>query len=337
MTDLGRLPAARVAALAAIGQVAAEPAGRASDGDGTDARVERALEALAGLTACDAVSLSAWDAVAGRHRLLGAHGYSAAELAPGHAAAFLHDDGYRLARRSRWPLRRSEVIARDLERVVVLPRFREGVTACLFTSDLRYTGMLNYSRVDEEPIDDATIHALALVVPTLAQLTDPTASVRAAAALFEPSAAVVAVCGGGRVDRLADRPSSPLLAPGGALLRAAADALRGAGVARFLVADRAGEVWRAMAVRAGDARAGDAMLVGVAPASTELTRRELEVLTLLAQGRTNPEIAAALIVSRHTVSTHIEHILRKLGVATRGAAAARAVRDGLLLMPVEVG
>ncbi|HSL76509.1 MAG TPA: AAA family ATPase [Candidatus Limnocylindrales bacterium] len=53
-----------------------------------------------------------------------------------------------------------------------------------------------------------------------------------------------------------------------------------------------------------------------------LSAREFEVARLVAQGRTNPEIAAALRISRKTVSAHVEHILDKLGVERRAGIAA---------------
>jgi non-specific serine/threonine protein kinase len=60
-----------------------------------------------------------------------------------------------------------------------------------------------------------------------------------------------------------------------------------------------------------------------------LTLRELEVLRLLAEGRSDKEIAEALFVSQRTVQTHTEHIYAKLGVHGRSEAAAVAVRRGL--------
>ena len=60
-----------------------------------------------------------------------------------------------------------------------------------------------------------------------------------------------------------------------------------------------------------------------------LTRRELEVLTLLGQGLRNIDIAQRLVVSPKTVDHHVSAILRKLGVPNRGAAAEEAVRLGL--------
>ena len=62
----------------------------------------------------------------------------------------------------------------------------------------------------------------------------------------------------------------------------------------------------------------------------DLTPREVDVLRLLATGKSNPEIANLLFISPHTVRTHVTNILAKLGVATRTEAAALAVREGLI-------
>ena len=60
-----------------------------------------------------------------------------------------------------------------------------------------------------------------------------------------------------------------------------------------------------------------------------LTRRESEVLRLLAKGHTDREIAGLLFISRHTAAHHVASILAKLGLPSRAAAAAFAVRHGL--------
>jgi DNA-binding NarL/FixJ family response regulator len=60
-----------------------------------------------------------------------------------------------------------------------------------------------------------------------------------------------------------------------------------------------------------------------------LTEREREVLVLIADGATNKEIAAKLVVSENTARNHVSHILGKLGFSRRSEAAAYAVRKGL--------
>jgi two-component system, NarL family, response regulator LiaR len=60
-----------------------------------------------------------------------------------------------------------------------------------------------------------------------------------------------------------------------------------------------------------------------------ITPREAEVLRLLAQGRTNPQIAQDLKVSRGTVKIHVQNIIAKLGVSDRTQAAVRAIELGI--------
>lgn len=60
-----------------------------------------------------------------------------------------------------------------------------------------------------------------------------------------------------------------------------------------------------------------------------LTATELKVAGLVAQGLSNPQIARRLSISRHTVNTHLSHILAKLGVSSRVEVAAQAVRRGI--------
>jgi DNA-binding NarL/FixJ family response regulator len=61
-----------------------------------------------------------------------------------------------------------------------------------------------------------------------------------------------------------------------------------------------------------------------------LSERELEVLSLLADGATNEEIAGSLFLSEKTVKSHLSSIFRKLEVTNRTQAAARAIRDRLV-------
>ena len=61
-----------------------------------------------------------------------------------------------------------------------------------------------------------------------------------------------------------------------------------------------------------------------------LERDELEVLRLVVAGKRNAEIAEKLVPSTHTVDHHVSSTLRKLGVRTRGQAAAAAIDGGFL-------
>lgn len=119
-----------------------------------------------------------------------------------------------------------------------------------------------------------------------------------------------------------------------------------AGARGYLTKDaEAEEIRRAIqAVTAGDAvmepavqaRLLDAIARGPRPAAPTpaalpdgLTRREAEVLTLIAQGLSNQEIASRLFVSEATVKTHINNLFSKTGVRDRAQAVAYAYRHGL--------
>jgi two-component system, NarL family, response regulator LiaR len=86
-----------------------------------------------------------------------------------------------------------------------------------------------------------------------------------------------------------------------------------------------------------DPSAAARLVQAVADSSTQraseperLTRREREVLELIAGGRSNKRIALELGISEKTVKTHVGHVLAKLGVSDRTQAALMAVRDGLI-------
>lgn len=65
------------------------------------------------------------------------------------------------------------------------------------------------------------------------------------------------------------------------------------------------------------------------PTPDPLTARELEVLRLIAQGRSNKEIAETLVITELTVSTHVSNVLAKLHLASRTQAALYALKEGL--------
>ena len=79
----------------------------------------------------------------------------------------------------------------------------------------------------------------------------------------------------------------------------------------------------AMGARPDDAQPQPAAEAG------DLTERELEVVALVAQGRSNREIADAFVISEKTVKTHIGHVLAKLGLKDRTQLAIYALKHGL--------
>lgn len=94
---------------------------------------------------------------------------------------------------------------------------------------------------------------------------------------------------------------------------------------RLLELGAEAEAERARRLLEGSIRGG-----GDGPGLPGVTRREREVLGLLVEGLTNRQIAERLVVSEHTVHRHVTNILRKLDLPSRTAAAAHAVRSGLL-------
>lgn len=110
------------------------------------------------------------------------------------------------------------------------------------------------------------------------------------------------------------------------LLAAQAEAERLAADGRTLVARRLGEVglgetmWLLRVREPGEAGASRL-------ATAALTPRETEVLSWIAKGKTNRDVAEILGMSPRTVNKHLEHVFEKLGVETRAAAAALASRE----------
>jgi DNA-binding CsgD family transcriptional regulator len=95
--------------------------------------------------------------------------------------------------------------------------------------------------------------------------------------------------------------------------------------ARAALARETGEARHAEAARAAFAK-----LSGDTRAPSVLSPRELEVLRLVCEGLSDPEIAARLVLSEHTVHRHVANIRTKLRQPSRAAAAAYAARAGLL-------
>jgi DNA-binding NarL/FixJ family response regulator len=105
-------------------------------------------------------------------------------------------------------------------------------------------------------------------------------------------------------------------------------AARAAGAAGFVAKDSPAAVVASAVREIG--LGGTAFDASEAPEGPPLTPREREVLELVASGSTNPEIAARLHLSPHTVKEHTSALYRKLDVRNRAEAVAEAQRLGLL-------
>lgn len=93
------------------------------------------------------------------------------------------------------------------------------------------------------------------------------------------------------------------------------------GVTRNEVAMTRAMASRLLKIMVADGSGGDGT-------EADLTEREIEVLQLLAQGASNPQIAEELVITVNTVKSHISHILAKLQLENRTQAAAYAVQKG---------
>jgi DNA-binding NarL/FixJ family response regulator len=99
----------------------------------------------------------------------------------------------------------------------------------------------------------------------------------------------------------------------------------------FLISGVRAEAFdRAAGLLIGRYATPDELVAGRTVAASVLTKREEEVLRLLAQGLDQSEIALQFVISEKTVATHIQHILEKLGVHSRAQAVALAHRSGLV-------
>ena len=208
--------------------------------------------------------------------------------------------------------------------------FRDALTGAL-RHDGRLVGLVNVSVEGPGTYDTEARRLLASILPALGVLADPTAHTgdlhdvpADAAANLVTAEGVIGLPGRNPADVLDDDQF-------GRLVRAFADS-DGLRLRLLWPVDRG---WRRVVLRrctVGSPVTRRAVLVSDTPTPLPygLSPRELEVLTRAARGQTNQAIAQALFLSPRTVHSHIEHLLRKTGCASRAEATALAVRDGVL-------
>ena len=219
--------------------------------------------------------------------------------------------------------------------------FREALSVALFEAGGRHVGFMTILFRRSDPPSPAVRRRLNRLVPRVAAGIDPIRSLAASAVFVEEGSAGAILLprrGVGRLPGLAD---DELLAADSELIASARDAIGdGRNYATFLWprgTRRAPEGYVRVTSLACE-RALDAVVCGVVVLSPArrlrgLTPRELEVLGHVIEGRSNVEIALALVVAPRTVAAHMEHILVKLDASSRTLAALRAERAGLYVPP----
>jgi DNA-binding CsgD family transcriptional regulator len=211
----------------------------------------------------------------------------------------------------------------------------EGLGVELFAPGGRHVGHLAVLSGSRRPPSPAVRDRLRRIVPMLAYGIDPMRTLLTVARLVRGATAGVVLRADGRSRPLPGLLPDPLLTSCSPVLAAVRDRIGDGRVCSSFLWPAGGAHAPGGHVRvtalAGPADEPLVALALLSPAGDlcGLTPRELQVLGFLVEGRSNQEIARALVVARRTVAAHLEHVQSKLGTSTRTHAAVRAERDGL--------
>jgi DNA-binding CsgD family transcriptional regulator len=216
------------------------------------------------------------------------------------------------------------------EEIMIPNGFKEGVSLGLWLPGGHYTGSLNIGWDSESGPTDERLEVIEKFRPIAADICDALRAPRMVANALVPGAFTLLVAANRVATELPGRQAGPHLSEGGELRKFLAQRWFTLPPARrFLWIDGSGS-WHRVELIA--CRKGGTIVAEreVTPPSG-ITPRELEVLHLVSIGASNPQIAERLFVSARTISTHVEHLLSKLGCASRAQLASLAVAEGLLL------
>lgn len=311
----------------------------AAEHDSDETRGHAILDELFALIPFEAAELTVFDPMTGSFHEVVSRGYEESVLEGLRSERFLELMRYLRLPETGIPVRMRDLPGDPLDNWAVsellLPAgYAEGMTMALRTPDGRFTGVLNLSTTSKDHPSDVARAAVAQLCGALGNLVDPVRSGRWLAMLLGSNSMAVGLDARGETVELPGISTHRLLADGSELVRTAFDAAGDSTWNSFVWPDD--EAW--YRVRIVPCAAGQRISTVVSMDSIDvgpMTRRELEVLTLAADGLSNGEIGDALVISGRTVGTHIEHILDKLGAPNRAAAVAHAIREGLVLGRVE--
>jgi len=213
--------------------------------------------------------------------------------------------------------------------------FRESLGVALFEPGGPYMGILSLLFSSDERPSAAMRDRLAQLSPLVARALSPMRSLLATARLVQGATAGAVLLQDGTAYPLAGLEDHAVLAPDSPVV----------GIARATLL--AGQIYRSFMWPARDGAEGNGHVRMTVLAGTEvpafvlgillvtpdvdcrgLTARELQVLGLIVEGRSNQQIARRLAVAPRTVAAHVEHLLHKLEAPTRTLAAVRAEREG---------
>ncbi len=326
-------------AMGTAGRLAAIASDSAAPSDRAEA-VLAELQSLIPIDAAEIIALSPFDSGNARsHSMLATHGYSSEVLSNLHSEDFFELMECLNLPSSGRPTRMKDLPGDPLDNwavsdVLIPAGFSEGITMCLRTSDGRFVGVINLSTSDNEHPTDLAKEVLTQLCTALGNMADPLRSRAWVHSLVGTSATAVGLDKNGTAIDLPGISRHNLLQGETELLATARQSAQMNTWSSFVWPDE-GDFFR---VRILPCKSEEHIATLVSLDTMDIgpfTHRELEVLTLAAEGLSNNEIGEALVITSRTVATHVEHILDKIQAPNRAAAAAYALREGLILGKVE--
>jgi DNA-binding CsgD family transcriptional regulator len=283
----------------------------------------------------DAAAMCTFDPETGKHSTLFQDGYDAGVLRYLNQGFVTDDPAFAIMRFGRHqPLRWCDVpeYAQTFSaRSVFTPHgYQEGISTLLFKADGSYTGALHLSFTTPKLARLKARRSLAALQPRLATITDPLRQNGSAG--WEQQVKTGFASGlltlkgdfvelPGENHKTLDHSDTRLMD----VIRRAASCTATAPCKFWLPK---GE--KSVFVQITPVLRGHVVTLSSPPLPFGLTSRELEVLSFLARGLTNPEIGLELSLGARTVGTHVEHILGKMGCTSRTGAVALATAQSIV-------
>ena len=318
-------------AIDAMGSVAAIT----SDGGDVSERGRAVLAELRKIIPFEAGEICSISPISGGSIQVVAEGYSDDVLADLHSTQFHNIMASLDLQATGRPVRMRDLPGDPMENwavadVLYPAGYAEGMTMCLRTTDGRFTGVINLSTTSTEHPSDIARDAVSHLCATLGNFVDPLQSGKWISMLLGARSMAIGLDMAGDAVSIPGLMGHKLLVDGTDLLNVAKKSAVHNSWGSFVWPDE--DDW--FRVRVVPCKGEQHITAVVSMDSIDigpLSRRELEVLTLAAEGLSNHQIGNALVISNRTVATHIEHILDKLDAPNRAAAAAYALRSGLIL------